>query len=526
MDGHTENVCALAVTKDNLIISGSWDKTAKIWKDGKCIHTLVGHEFAVWGVVQLENLLVATASADKTIRLWNNGVQTKVLSGHNDVVRTLAIVPSLGFASCSNDGTLRVWDNNGTALYELHGHTSFVYSISVLPNGEIVSSGEDRSVRVWNGANEIQMITLPCVSVWSVASLSNGDIAVGGSDAVVRVFTRDIERLASAEELEVFQASLSAVKIPSNQVGDLNTEKLSGVEALAVPGKKDGEVKMLRIDVKVIAYQWSGGENTWIEIGEVTDAVGSTRKQIYQGKEYDYVFDVDIQEGAPPIKLPYNLNQNPFEAAQEFIDKHELPQGYLDQIGNFIISNAQNIVIGAQPAQPSRDPWSMGNSSLSGESKDRKSPLIPQTDYIKLKTIKTGSVLQKIKQLNSELENNSCKLSAANLTTLENIMSAIDTNSVKAAFGDLEWEVLHRIISQWPVEKCFPGLDVLRTVVCETDLPLQRLDFSSAFERFYSNSNFSDQTLQTNLMLICRVLVNSFPHKSYVLKLREGVIKV
>lgn len=37
------------------------------------------------------------------------------------------------------------------------------------------------------------------------------------------------------------------------------------------------------------------------------DAVGSGRKQLYEGKEYDYVFDVDIQEGVPPLKLPYNI---------------------------------------------------------------------------------------------------------------------------------------------------------------------------------------------------------------------------
>lgn len=38
------------------------------------------------------------------------------------------------------------------------------------------------------------------------------------------------------------------------------------------------------------------------------DAVGSSRKQLYEGKEYDYVFDVDIQDGVPPLKLPYNVN--------------------------------------------------------------------------------------------------------------------------------------------------------------------------------------------------------------------------
>jgi phospholipase A-2-activating protein len=45
----------------------------------------------------------------------------------------------------------------------------------------------------------------------------------------------------------------------------------------------------------------------WQKIGDVVDAVGQGRKQLYQGKEYDYVFDVDIQDGVPALKLPYNV---------------------------------------------------------------------------------------------------------------------------------------------------------------------------------------------------------------------------
>ena len=47
---------------------------------------------------------------------------------------------------------------------------------------------------------------------------------------------------------------------------------------------------------------------SWQKIGDVVDAVGSGRKQLYQGKEYDYVFDVDVQDGVPPLKLPFNAN--------------------------------------------------------------------------------------------------------------------------------------------------------------------------------------------------------------------------
>lgn len=51
--------------------------------------------------------------------------------------------------------------------------------------------------------------------------------------------------------------------------------------------------------------------NQWVKVGTVVDAVGSTRKQLYQGKEWDYVFDVDVKDGAPPMKLPYNASGAP-----------------------------------------------------------------------------------------------------------------------------------------------------------------------------------------------------------------------
>jgi phospholipase A-2-activating protein len=72
-------------------------------------------------------------------------------------------------------------------------------------------------------------------------------------------------------------------------------------------GANEGQVIMVKAGDKVEAYQWSTAARTWQQIGEVTDAVGSSRKQLYQGIEYDYVFDVDIAENMPALKLPYNV---------------------------------------------------------------------------------------------------------------------------------------------------------------------------------------------------------------------------
>ncbi len=162
--GHTDNVCALApgVGPDTLI-SGSWDKTARVWVGSTCQHILAGHAFAVWDVLAVDPATLPsgaegteawtlTASADKTIKLWRGATCTTTYRGHEDVVRGLVRLPAIaGFASCSNDASVRGWSMGGECLFVLHGHESFIYDLALLPTGELVSSGEDRSVKIWRG---------------------------------------------------------------------------------------------------------------------------------------------------------------------------------------------------------------------------------------------------------------------------------------------------------------------------------------------------------------------------------------
>jgi phospholipase A-2-activating protein len=87
---------------------------------------------------------------------------------------------------------------------------------------------------------------------------------------------------------------------------------------------------------------------------------GSTKKEI-DGKQYDYVFDIDIEEGKPPLKLPYNLTESPWDAARKFLDANKLPMTYYEQVSNWISDNTKGASIGqsSAPAQQAqaRDPW-------------------------------------------------------------------------------------------------------------------------------------------------------------------------
>lgn len=135
---------------------------------------------------------------------------------------------------------------------------------------------------------------------------------------------------------------LSSTVIPGN-LGDIKLDQVPGPEILTQPGRSEGFVTMVKKNSKVECYQWSEGQ--WSKIGDVVGSSGGTQqtsgKQLFEGREYDYVFTVDVVEGAPPLKLPYNITEDPFMTAQNFIYKHNLPQSYLEEIANFISKQVQ-----------------------------------------------------------------------------------------------------------------------------------------------------------------------------------------
>eukprot|EP00123_Amoebidium_parasiticum_P011281 comp20625_c0_seq1/m.26668 comp20625_c0_seq1/g.26668 ORF comp20625_c0_seq1/g.26668 comp20625_c0_seq1/m.26668 type:complete len:810 (-) comp20625_c0_seq1:123-2552(-) len=362
LEGHTDNVSCLAVGLDGTLVSGSWDHTVRVWRGQECVHVLKGHSQAVWAVLSLGGSRVVSAGADKTIRMWDNGACTKTIPGHQDAVRGLAALPGGGFVSCGNDAVLRVWSSDGSAQGDLHGHTAFVYGVCVVEGsgGEFASCGEDRCLRIWRNGECVQSIAHPAPSVWCVAALPNGDLVTGSSDGVARVFTRSSERAAPAEVLERYDLEVKAQTIPSNQLGDINKEDIPGPEALARPGNREGQTKLVRQpNGKIECYQWSAGQ--WICMGEVLDAVGSSQKQLYQGKEYDYVFDIDIGAGQN-LKLPFNVTENPYMAAHNFLERHEISQDHLEQVAQFIIKNTQGHTLGQQGGTGYVDPFTGGGA--------------------------------------------------------------------------------------------------------------------------------------------------------------------
>ncbi|KAF2464240.1 PFU-domain-containing protein [Lindgomyces ingoldianus] len=536
--GHASNVCALDATADGrLIISGSWDGDARVWEVGKwdAVTVLEGHTASVWAVLALDHRTIITGCADKKIRVFQtattgtSSVFVRAIET-GDVVRALCTVDSNNpsnaqFASAGNDAVIRLWQLNGRQVAELHGHENFIYSLASLPGGRLASSSEDRTVRIWHLNQCIQTITHPAISVWSVAACAqNGDIVTGASDRIVRIFSQAPGSIADPTTIEQFNNSVRESSIPQQAVDNFNKEKLPGPEFLTQKsGTKEGQVQMINeANGNVTAYQWSTAANEWLLVGTVVDnASSSGRKISFNGKEYDYLFDVDIEDGKPPLKLPYNLSQNPYEVARKFCEDNKLPITYLDQVTNFIVQNTQGATLGqsGQSGPQGADPWGTESRYRPGDvfpqteaapPKPRQS-VLPQKQYLSILTANLGVVLKKIKEYNQELVNSGQKDLSLNPDDIDCLNEAIDDMEKETERIDANGiNAILKTATGWPPEKRLPGLDLLRLLTALEE-PIQYLIATVSFiEDLEEAGIFVSSTVVNNAMMAIRSFVNLF----------------
>lgn len=447
-----------------------------------------------------------------------------------DVCRALAKIPEGNrsggqLLSASNDSVIRVWSLKGELISELHGHEAFIYSLAVLPDGRFVSSGEDRTVRIWRDSSCVQTITLPAVSVWSVATCSNGDIIAGSSDKMARIFTTDPDRMADDAVQAEFTEAVKSSSIPQQTIGAINKTDMEGPEFLQrKSGTKDGQVQMIKEnDGSVSAYSWSIAKQSWDMVGTVVDSVGSGHKVNYKGKEYDYVFDVDIEDGKPALKLPYNVTQNPHEAATRWLQDQGLPLTYLEETANFIVQNVQGASLGPSSSEPA-GPDPMGTESRyrpgatssyqpSRPAASAPAKKLPQKEYVSIVAGKPEAAYQQILKLNTrsiDLGESASILSEAEVASLAEISRQLQAHKFdgksfirKTPALEACLSVVIRIATQWqPPSNRLAGLDLLRFLAAaSSDFPDFEVQGEDIVTLIVKSGVFDSDLVATNAKL-------------------------
>lgn len=204
------------------------------------------------------------------------------------------------------------------------------------------------------------------------------------------------------------------------------------------------------------------------------DSTGSSgRKVEYKGQDYDFVFDVDIEEGKPPLKLPYNLSENPYEAATKFLGVNELPISYIDQVAQFIVTNTKGATLGQSTETPSADPYGTESRYQPDQASPPTTKYLPHKEYLALTQAKWEPVAKKLKSLNEKhllAGNKHIAMNPDGVSRLEAVLQATmgaptaRTAGQPPALVDAQ-RTVSMIITQWPYGDRLPALDALRCFV-------------------------------------------------------------
>ncbi|HET6544734.1 MAG TPA: caspase family protein [Chryseolinea sp.] len=165
--GHELAVVAVAISPDsNYIVSGSKDKSAKLWEisTGREVRSYLGHEATVTSLeFTADGKTLITGSNDKSIRFWDVSTGKEIYSIHtDDIITDIAIDPKLHFfvvAGYGNSGygdSITVYDLSSKKILKKitaspdKGLGSGV-DVAISQNGKLLAVGEDnRTINLYN----------------------------------------------------------------------------------------------------------------------------------------------------------------------------------------------------------------------------------------------------------------------------------------------------------------------------------------------------------------------------------------
>ena len=156
-EGHTGFVSAVAVLQDGRAISGSTDRTIRLWdlETGSCLRTIYGHAARVGGVAVLpDGHRAISGSDDKTLRIWDidTGACLRVFDGFTTPVNAIVPFPD-GHRALLNcgDHTFELWDIDcGRRLRKFDSHTEILHNVVLLPDSKRAVSADNGDPKLWD----------------------------------------------------------------------------------------------------------------------------------------------------------------------------------------------------------------------------------------------------------------------------------------------------------------------------------------------------------------------------------------
>ena len=503
---HKGPICSLALVGNNTVAAGSWDGSISVWNLDT--YELVSHipkagayAVVVCGTGSPNKLL--SGSGDKSIKLWDLTKCTtdwEIANAHSDIVRSIKVFNDI-VVSSSNDMSVKCWTMDQLVLGEMHGHTNFVFDADISDHS-VVSGGEDRQVQIWDLHTFENSQTIPHPGTLWFTKFVQNRIITGCSDGIVRVFSSIETEWTSSQEQAAF-AEISQPP-PEQQVDP----KTVSHESEMKPGKQIGQIQMFKNDLdEIFAYQWTAS-GSWEKIGLVTGG-GASKKatthmyvgdQYFEAGEYDYVFDVELGENGRMAKLPFNRNDNPLVSAERFCAREIINKSNISQIVEFIKVNT-NDTQKTQPTSP---------TSKSAMPKSVTSTHFPPLNPFCFREGKLLAISEKLKQTNVSLP---VPLDMVEIAAIESVLKTLGTN--RGEFRPSEISLIHtKLPTIWPNDQLFLVFDLWRLFVLHPGSAVMYKNTDGGNQYMYTATRFLNSTAPNVAMCAGRYLANLFSHST------------
>jgi len=155
---HTSWVRSLDQIDNDTMVSGSGDKTMRIWRIStgetlKIIDVNVVVNVVRVFSIEYKQIVCGTAGTSSNLKIYNYGTGNLIqtLSGHSNNVITVEMLSGQFMASGSRDNKVIIWDLFSYSIkYNLIVHNSSVLCIKRLSSNLIANGDENGTIIVWN----------------------------------------------------------------------------------------------------------------------------------------------------------------------------------------------------------------------------------------------------------------------------------------------------------------------------------------------------------------------------------------
>jgi WD40 repeat protein len=309
LDGNTTGpVNALVSLKENLLASGSYDATIKIWNLNQAknpkftLNSFNGHRKQVNFLCSLgenQGLFASGSTSETSIKIWdyNEGI---FINEYNHLANIKALV-YLGqnlLASCSSYKII-VWDIlNKKLKYQIDSKNQFNLLISLHDN--MIASASENEIKIWNvsknGITEKSKLNIKPLEIKSMLSIDENKLAFGTGDGTV-VIWKIIENTT-----EKFKGHSKSVR----HLIKSNSWLISGSDdhTIIVRSLYTGEIKIIFNSLNVAH---SGTINSLVLLSDNSFASGSEDLKIWDLNTFSLKFTFNSRNGGHTDKITQSV---------------------------------------------------------------------------------------------------------------------------------------------------------------------------------------------------------------------------